>query len=129
MTDDKQTTPKTVTQRLAVKKRATQEKWRWLPVGAAGLAFVLMLHAAAIETPTVDEFAHVPAGTACWEYGSYSLYFKNPPLMKEVMALPVWMSGAAIPDPARIPPSGWQPWIYGTLVQQVNRERYVEWFL
>lgn len=53
--------------------------WRWLAWASGALFAVLALHAAMIDTPTVDEAAHLPAGDAYLEYGAYELYVKNPP--------------------------------------------------
>lgn len=51
----------------------------------AGLA----LHAAWRASPTIDEFAHVPAGISYWQTGRFGLYHHNPPLAKLLAALPV----------------------------------------
>jgi hypothetical protein len=54
---------------------------------------LLSAHAARVETPTVDEFAHVPAGCAYWKYGRLDLYSKNPPRLRYWMALPLLVIG------------------------------------
>ena len=59
----------------------------WLAVLLVHL--VLAVHAARIETPTVDEFAHLPAGCAAWTSGNFDLYAKSPPLARLWMSLPV----------------------------------------
>ena len=87
--------------------------WRSVAVSAAVLCTVLAGSAARRETPTIDEFAHLPAGCVYWTQGRFDLYDKNPPLARLWMALPVVL------DPqARIPEFsgatvGWGPWRYG----------------
>ncbi len=102
--------------------------WRWLPVVAAVLFAGLALHAARVETPTVDEFAHVPAGLAYWEYGRFDLYARNPPLYKLAMAIPLRLAGARVPEPELPAFSGWGPWAYGADFQRANAERYLDLF-
>ena len=65
--------------------------WIWRSVAlCAGVAFILMAASAARrETPTIDEFAHLPAGCVYWTQGAFELYDKNPPLARLWMALPV----------------------------------------
>jgi Dolichyl-phosphate-mannose-protein mannosyltransferase len=41
---------------------------------------------------TLDEYAHVPAGVSHWELGTFFLYRENPPLIRSLIALPVWLS-------------------------------------
>ncbi|HYV17489.1 MAG TPA: glycosyltransferase family 39 protein [Verrucomicrobiae bacterium] len=59
------------------------------------LAVLMLLHAALVvhaswrSSPTIDEFAHVPAGVAYWQTGTFGLYHHNPPLAKLVAAVPV----------------------------------------
>ncbi len=55
-------------------------RWRALPAVAALLFSLLALNAARLETPTLDEFAHVAAGHALLEHGASLLYAKSPPL-------------------------------------------------
>jgi hypothetical protein len=95
--------------------------------GGAGLYLVLALHAAAVETPTIDEFAHVPAGCVYWKYGQFELYGKNPPLHKQLMALPVLASGAQVAR-AQLQPANWAPWIYGNQFMVDNFDRYLTLF-
>jgi len=98
-------------------------------VAAAALAFVVLaLHAAWVETPTVDEYAHVPAGVAYLRYGAFDLYAKNPPLFKMLMAAPVVLAGAAAPQPPQNLTGGWAPWEYGSRFLAVNRDRYIRLF-
>lgn len=40
----------------------------------------------------VDEVAHIPAGVSHWERGLFSLYQENPPLVRCLVSLPVWLS-------------------------------------
>jgi hypothetical protein len=102
-------------------------RWSWLAV-AAGLAFlVLTVDAARLETPTIDEFAHVPAGLAILEHGAFELYGKNPPLLKQLLALPLLVQGAVVPE-VSVPGHGWGPWLYGRQFAVANSARYLELF-
>lgn len=44
---------------------------------------------------TLDEYAHVPAGVSHWELGTFFIYRENPPLLRSLIALPVWLSRPA----------------------------------
>lgn len=44
------------------------------------------------ENPTVDEVVHMPAGLTYWDKHTFRLYHHNPPLVKMVAALPVWLA-------------------------------------
>ncbi len=98
---------------------------------AAALLLLLAVHAAASarhKTPTVDEFAHVPAGYMGLTTGRVDLYGKTPPLGRTLFSLPLLASRPTLPDP---PPGsrmgGWYPWTYATGFFNVNvRERGVE---
>ncbi len=41
------------------------------------------------QSPNVDEPAHLAAGMAMWQYGSFENYCVNPPLMRAVATLPI----------------------------------------
>jgi len=40
----------------------------------------------------VDEYAHVPAGISHWDLGRHFLYRENPPFVRLLATLPVWLS-------------------------------------
>ena len=102
--------------------------WRWLPI-AAGVAYLALAgHAAYVETPTVDEFAHLPAGCAYWKYGRLDLYCKNPPLLRYWMAVPVVLDRRAEVPPITDPPWDWGPWQYGVRFMDANRANYFAFF-
>src|SRR5262245_24101512 len=87
--------------------------WPMVAICGGLLFAVLAIHAAWVETPTVDEFAHLPAGCVYLKHGDLNLYHKNPPLMKYAMAIPAMVyPGVQVPEP-RPAPTGWAPWIYG----------------
>lgn len=103
-------------------------RWRALPAAAATAFSLLALDAARLETPTLDEFAHVAAGHALVAHGDLELYAKNPPLGRALLALP----GLLVLD-ARVPavreqPFGWGPWQYGHRFMQRNADRYFSIF-
>ncbi len=59
---------------------------------AVSLFAAACIEIAAANSATVDEFAHVPAGVSHWETGDFSLYHENPPLVRCLVSLPVWLS-------------------------------------
>jgi Dolichyl-phosphate-mannose-protein mannosyltransferase len=94
------------------------------------LAFVLLCaHGLAWDTPTVDEFAHLPAGWHYWQTGSFALFPQNPPLVKLLAALPLFLVHPAIDTGARIQNTGWYPWVFGTDFMERNRAIYDRIFL
>lgn len=104
--------------------------WKGIPVAAAIFYLILTLHAAKVETPTIDEFAHVPAGLVYWNYGNLHIYSKNPPLLKYWMTLPIIAdSKVSIPEPMDTSLGlDWGPWIYGTSFMNANRGHYLDLF-
>jgi glutamine amidotransferase-like uncharacterized protein len=62
---------------------------------AACVAAILVIHAALVawlgarRSPNVDEPAHIAAGMAIWQYGSFEFYCVNPPLMRAAATLPI----------------------------------------
>lgn len=52
----------------------------------------LLLYSAKIHSPNLDEVAHLPAGLSHWEFGNFSTYRVNPPLVKSIAAHPVYLS-------------------------------------
>lgn len=67
------------------------------------------------KSPTVDEFAHVPAGYMGLKSARFDLYGKTPPLARSLFTLPLLLSQPDLPEP---PPgnrmAGWYPWTYAT---------------
>ena len=99
--------------------------WIALPL-LAGIAFVgLALHAASLETPTADEFAHLPAGVAAWRQGRTDLYRSNPPLPKLLLAAPVALDPSVTSPPVVETPLLWGPWEYGHRFMNANRDQYL----
>lgn len=99
----------------------------------AGLIFIhafLVLEAARVETPTVDEYAHVPAGLAYWKSGDFALYSKNPPLIKMFLTIPLALAPSDIVStPERTGEAlGWGPWVYGYQFEVQNQSRYFDLF-
>jgi hypothetical protein len=99
--------------------------WWWLPVLAAVLFAALAGHAAWVDAPTVDEFAHVPAGCAYLRHGRLDLYAKNPPLAKYLLAAPLALDPSVVVPPPPEQPLGWAPVEYGEAFQQANFGRYL----
>jgi hypothetical protein len=101
------------------------ESRAWLAIpGLAAIAFLIMtIHAAWVETPTVDECAHVPAGVAYWRHGRLDLCSTNPPLLKFWTALPIALDYSAVAPDVIESPLGWGPWKYGERFMNANRDQ------
>lgn len=104
---------------------AETRAWLALPLLAAFAYFALTVHAAYIETPTVDEFAHVPAGVAAWRHGRSDLYRSNPPLPKLLLAAPVALDPTVESPIVVEPPLLWGPWEHGHRFMNANRDQYL----
>ncbi len=119
--------PATVTAPCGISSPAHEPLWRIVAAVSAGLFVVLAVMAARIETPTVDEFAHLPAGCAYWTQQRFDLYANNPPLVKMAIALPARAGGAVVPTLQRAP-DAWTPWLYGYDFLVANERRYLSLF-
>tara|TARA_R110002072_G_scaffold301976_1_gene483183 strand:- start:17431 stop:19422 length:1992 start_codon:yes stop_codon:yes gene_type:complete len=51
----------------------------------------LLAWSASTHSATWDEGGHLSAGLSHWEFGTFELYSVNPPLVRTVAALPVWL--------------------------------------
>src|SRR5574342_1102823 len=109
-------------------ERGGSRRWLALPIAAAALFLVLALDAARRETPSIDEFAHVPAGYAHLAYGRFDVHAKNPPLAKVLLALPGALIGDVVVPPPRENPFAWGPWLYGRRFMEANAARYFDIF-
>lgn len=86
-----------------------------------GLAFFSLKD----KSPTADEFAHLPAGAYYWLTGDFSLYGKNPPLVKLWCGWPVLAGGAEVQTGEKFNESGdWRPWAYATRFMRDNAADY-----
>ncbi len=93
-------------------------------------AFVLLCaHGLRWDTPTVDEFAHLPAGLHYWQTGDFRHFALNPPLVKLLSALPPLALDPQVPTDAPVRHTGWFPWVYGTVFLERNRRIYDAVFL
>jgi hypothetical protein len=99
--------------------------WIALPVLAAIAFLGLTLHAAHLETPTADEFAHVPAGVAAWRQGRTDLYRSNPPFPKLLLAAPVALDSSVTSPTVVETPLAWGPWEHGHRFMNANRDHYL----
>ncbi|HEV3460358.1 MAG TPA: glycosyltransferase family 39 protein, partial [Thermoanaerobaculia bacterium] len=95
---------------------------------AAGLllvgAFVaLCAHGLRWDSPTVDEFAHLPAGYYYLRTGNFELYDLNPPLPRVWSALPLLAVAPSIDTGARLRDDGWYPWVFATDFMRRNGAR------
>jgi hypothetical protein len=94
-----------------------------------GAFAILCLHGLIWDSPTVDEFTHLPAGVFYLKTGDFDLAARTPPLIKMMAALPLMPLDPQIRTvkPARESP--WYPWILGTDFMQRNRPIYDHLFL
>ena len=90
---------------------------------------ILCVHGLRWDTPTVDEFAHLPSGWYTLKTGRFDLFPLNPPLVKVLSALPLLALNPRLVPEARIENTGWYPWLYGTDFMELNREIYDRIFL
>ena len=89
----------------------------------------LCAHGLRWDSPTVDEFAHLPAGYYYLKTGNFELYNLNPPLPRVLSALPLLAVGPSIDTGARLRDSGWYPWVFATDFMRRNRDRFDRIFL
>ena len=94
-----------------------------------GAFAILCMHGLVWDTPTVDEFTHLPAGYFYLKTGDFGLAARNPPLVKVLAALPLLALQPEINTlkPARESP--WYPWVMGTDFMERNRAIYTRLFL
>ena len=90
---------------------------------------ILCAHGLRWDTPTVDEFAHLPSGWYTLKTGRFDLFPLNPPLIKVLSAVPLLTLSPALDPAARIENTGWYPWVYGTEFMERNRAEYDRIFL
>lgn len=79
----------------AVEPASSRRRAFWLGlavVGLLGVHLALAERSLFSENATVDEVAHLPAGITYWDRHTFRLYHHNPPLVKMVAALPVWLA-------------------------------------
>jgi hypothetical protein len=55
---------------------------------------ILLASGAYVHAPVMDDIAHLASGVSNWELGRFDLYKVNPPLVRELAALPVLAAGA-----------------------------------
>lgn len=81
-----------------------------------------------VSTPILlDEFAHVPAGVSHWELGRFTLYRENPPFVRSLVSLPVWLSRPKT-DYSRAGTGHRSEWEVGRDFIQVNNEKSLALF-
>jgi dolichyl-phosphate-mannose-protein mannosyltransferase len=89
----------------------------------------LCAHGLRWDSPTVDEFAHLPAGYYYLKTGNFELYDLNPPLPRVLSALPLLALAPQIDIGARLRDNGWYPWVFATDFMRRNRENFDRIFL
>ncbi|MGC8643869.1 MAG: ArnT family glycosyltransferase, partial [Isosphaeraceae bacterium] len=92
---------------------------------AASAFAALCLEGILANTATVDEFAHVPAGVSHIENGDFSVYHENPPLIRCLVALPVWLSDPVLNYRKAVVGEGLRnEWPFGVDFLLLNLGRY-----
>lgn len=94
-----------------------------------GAFAILCIHGLVWDTPTVDEFTHLPAGWFYLKTGDFDLAARTPPLVKSLAALPLFALDPAIETAKPAQESAWYPWILGTDFMERNRAAYNRIFL
>jgi 4-amino-4-deoxy-L-arabinose transferase-like glycosyltransferase len=56
----------------------------------------LLAWSAHCHSLTIDEVGHLPAGLSLYHFGTFALYKVNPPLVKALAALPVYLAGPTL---------------------------------
>ena len=79
--------------------------WPWVALACALLHLGLAARTAWLQTPTIDEFAHLPAGLAHWKLHRLDLYAKSPPLWRLWLAAPVAADARTVVPPLDAPPA------------------------
>lgn len=59
---------------------------------ALALYAVLLGWSATRHSPTWDEPGHLVAGWSHWKFGRFELYSVNPPLVRSLAAIPIWVA-------------------------------------
>src|SRR5215472_209740 len=78
--------------------RAAQGR-AWIAAGALVVIFFLqVLLVSRLKSPSWDEPGHVAAGVAYLQNGNFLVNPQHPPLLKELSALSLMLSGARLPD-------------------------------
>jgi len=76
---------------------------RWAPAIVLAVFVLQMVSASGLKSPTFDETGDIAAGVSYLQNRSVWLNLQHPPLLKELSALPVWLSGARLPADANQP--------------------------
>ncbi len=107
---------------------APRAEWPLALVLLAAFA-ALCAHGLAWDSPTVDEFYHLPLGLYTLETGDFMLFPANPPLVELLAALPLLALDPVLET--RVPGArgGWLPWQLGTRFMERNRTVYDRLFL
>ncbi len=78
------------------------------------------------QSPTVDEYAHVPAGYTYWMKGDFRLYPKNPPFIKTICAAPVALmelENLSVKEWLTSSTSAWGPWRFADVFARLNKDK------
>ena len=94
-----------------------------------GAFAILCVHGLVWDSPTVDEFTHLPVGWFYLKTGDFDLAARTPPLVKSLAALPLLALDPSIDTAKPAAESAWYPWILGTDFMERNRAVYDRIFL
>jgi hypothetical protein len=94
-----------------------------------GAFAILCVHGLVWDSPTVDEFTHLPVGWFYLKTGDLDLAARTPPLVKILAAVPLLALDPSINTVKPARESVWYPWILGTDFMERNRPLYDRIFL
>ena len=94
-----------------------------------GAFAILCLHGLVWDSPTVDEFTHLPVGYFYLKTGDLDLAARTPPLVKALAAAPLLPLDPQIRTVKPAHESAWYPWLLGTDFMQRNRPVFDRLFL
>ena len=88
------------------------------------MQFLLAVDAGRKQTPTHDEYWHLPLGLLIWKTGRFDYDVINPPLLRLWAALPLWIGGAKLDTEVPFV----TPRDTGDLLWMSNRDYNLQWF-
>lgn len=109
--------------------QASQVSHRTVVLLLLGAFAILCMHGLVWDSPTVDEFAHLPVGYFYLKTGDFDLAARNAPLVKVLAALPLLALQPEIDTVKPAHESAWYPWVLGTDFMERNRPVYTRLFL
>ncbi len=103
---------------------------RKITVGLLIVHGVLLGIQGARNTPTLDEWGHLPSGLYHWQTGDFSMHRVNPPLIRMIAALPMLVSSPRTHwQPPNDSPLSRQEFDSGSHMLQINGSKFLFQFV